>query len=141
MKRFLETIRQLWGKIGPLMFRFEYLNKEKMNGAGESVDRFGEFSASLLKDFIYYLEIRNSNYLNKKYLSILQDTIYALPIFALYEQLWGYVQELSVVPLLGGDRKGIEQKNGKKSNEVVEPKDHDIERLAQLFVDLRSQSL
>lgn len=72
MERFLETIEPLRSKLGPLMFQFEYLNKQRMRGQSEFLDRFGEFIGNLTKGLHYAVEIRNPNYLNERYFSFLK---------------------------------------------------------------------
>lgn len=47
MKRFLELLELLGNRIGPLNFQFEYLNKQKMGGVGEFVEKFGKFVTQL----------------------------------------------------------------------------------------------
>jgi uncharacterized protein YecE (DUF72 family) len=74
MKRFLELLEPLGNRIGPLNFQFEYLNKLKMGGVGEFVEKFGEFVAQLSDGFKYCVEIRNPNYLTNKYFDFLAAT-------------------------------------------------------------------
>ena len=71
MKRFLELLEPLGDWIGPLNFQFEYLNKLKMGGVGEFVDKFGEFAVQLPDGFKYCVEIRNPNCLTIKYFDFL----------------------------------------------------------------------
>ncbi len=63
MKRFLELLEPISDRIGPLNFQFEYLNKQKMGGVGEFVEKFGESVEQLPAGFKYCVETRNPNYL------------------------------------------------------------------------------
>jgi uncharacterized protein YecE (DUF72 family) len=74
MLRFLETLEPLSKKIGPIIFQFEYLNKQKMpGGLSQFEDNFGKFVESLPTGFDYCLESRNPNYLNKRYFNFLSS--------------------------------------------------------------------
>ena len=52
-------------KLGPLMFQFEYLNKQKMSGLPEFIDRFEAFLEQLDNKYQYGVELRNPNYLKE----------------------------------------------------------------------------
>lgn len=50
------------------MFPFEYLNKQKMLGGFPEFEyKVGQFVESLTAGFHYSVEMRNPNYLNRKY--------------------------------------------------------------------------
>lgn len=70
MHRFLERLETMSKNIGPLIFQFEYLNKQKMpGGMNQFIDRFGEFVEQLPKGFQYCVESRNPNFLKYDYFS------------------------------------------------------------------------
>ena len=67
---FLEALNPMSKKIGVLMFQFEYLNKQKISGLTEFLERFESFITVLDKKFTYGVEIRNPNFLKKPFLSL-----------------------------------------------------------------------
>ncbi len=150
MKRFLELLEPLGDRIGPLNFQFEYLNKQKMGGVGEFIEKFGEFVAQLPTGFKYCVEIRNPNYLTKKYFDFLAATglhhvflhgYYMPSIFDVYKQFGEKIRSLTVIRLHGGDRKEIEEQTGNEWNEIVAPKDGDLQSLATMLTDLRTRNI
>jgi len=150
MEKFLGMLEPLSGKIGPLMFQFEYLNKQKMGGVGEFAEKFGAFAARLPKDFSYCLEIRNPNYLNTTYFSLIEELglhhvflqgYYMPPLFDVYDKWREYIRSLTVIRLMGGDRCEIEEKTGKKWDTVVIPRDVEIAKLAGMLADLQSREV
>jgi len=150
MKRFLELLAPLGDRIGPLNFQFEYLNKQKMGGVGDFVEKFGEFITQLPAGFKYCIEIRNPNYLTNKYFDFLTATelhhvflhgYYMPSIFDVYKQFGDKIRSLTLIRLHGGDRKEIEKQTGNKWNEIVAPKDKDLQSLATMLTDLRNKKV
>ena len=148
MHRFLERLETMSKNIGPLIFQFEYLNKQKMpGGMNQFIDRFGEFVEQLPKGFQYCVESRNPNFLKDDYFSFLSASdlhpvflqgYYMPSIFDLYTKHKGQIKDIAVVRLHGPDRKGIEKKTGKSWSQIVAPKDKDIESLVDMLTDLNS---
>jgi uncharacterized protein YecE (DUF72 family) len=150
MKRFLELLDPLGGRIGPLNFQFEYLSKQKMGGAGEFIEKFGAFAEQLPADFTYCVEIRNPNYLAAKYFDFLTaNTLhhvflhgYYMPsIFDVYKQFAEKIGALTVIRLHGGDRKEIEEQTGNDWSAIVAPKDGDLQSLAMMLADLKGRNI
>ena len=150
MNRFLELLAPLGNRIGPLNFQFEYLNKQKMGGIGEFVDKFGKFIAQLPGGFKYCVEIRNPNYLTIKYFDFLVLTglhheflhgYYMPSIFDVYKQFGEKIRSFTVIRLHGADRKEIEEQTGNEWNEIIAPKDRDLQSLATMLTDLRIQNV
>lgn len=54
--QFIETLKPLEKNIGVLMFQFEYLNKQKLSGLTEFIDRFEGFTDKLDKNLIMELK-------------------------------------------------------------------------------------
>ncbi len=147
MKRFLESIEPLHSKLGPLMFQFGYLNKQKMRDQSEFLDRFGEFVGNLPKGLLYAVETRNPNYLNDRYFKFLDsfDLVhvfvqgYYMPsIFEIFAKYKALVRSAIVIRLHGPDRTGIEEVTGKKWDEIVQPMDDDISRLDNMLSELEA---
>lgn len=150
MKHFLELLEPLGGRIGPLNFQFEYLNKTKMSGVGEFAEKFGEFIEQLPAGFTYCVEIRNPNYLTIKYFDFLAacglhhvflQGYYMPSIFDIYKRYGEKIRTLTVIRLHGGDRKKIEDLTGNDWSRIVEPKDQELQSLAAMLVDLRDRNV
>lgn len=58
--------------VGVLMFQFEYLNKQKMSGLTEFIDKFKGFLDSIDRKHTIGIEIRNSNYLKDSFFDFIR---------------------------------------------------------------------
>ncbi len=67
LNRILETLKPMHGKLGPIMFQFEYLNRQKMPSLVVFLDRLHEFFEQAPAGFQYAIEIRNPNYLQDEF--------------------------------------------------------------------------
>jgi uncharacterized protein YecE (DUF72 family) len=151
MQKFLERLEPLAAKLGPLVFQFEYLNKQKMaGGLQQFIDLFGKFAEQLPSSLEYGVEIRNPNFLQEPYFVFLAESAlrhvflqgyYMPPIFALYEKYREYIKDHTVVRLHGPDRKEIEIQTGKDWSQLIAPKDKDIQSLAGMVTDLQSREV
>jgi len=150
MRRFLETLEPMHPLLGPINFQFEYLNKQKMSGQSEFMDEFGHFIQKLPRDFLYCVESRNPNYLNRTYFDFLKSLglhhvflqgYYMPSIFALYQEHRQQIENVTVIRLHGPDRKEIEEKAGDDWSRIIAPKDHDIEMLANMLEDLQTRNV
>lgn len=150
MLRFLESITPLGKKIGPLNFQFEYLNKQKIAGLGEFLDRFGSFIEQLPAGFTYCLETRNPNFLHHRYFDFLEDKglhhvflqgYYMPSIFELYRQFGAKVRAKTVIRLHGPERKEIEAKVGEDWSKIVTPRDAELHHLAEMLGDLSARQV
>lgn len=148
MHRFLESIKPLWDKLGPLIFQFEYLNKKKMASHQEFLDRFGEFTTKLPKNFLYAVETRNPNYLNRTYFEFLRSHdinhvflqgYYMPSIFDIYQKFGGMINHNVVIRLLGPDRKEIEDVTKKKWDSRVAPREEDLDKLVKMLQELHGR--
>ncbi len=151
MHRFLKTLKPLSGKIGPLMFQFEYLNKQKMpGGLNQFIDLIGTFTEQLPAGISYCIESRNPNYLNQRYFYFVESTglhhvflqgYYMPSIFDLYKKHRGQIKGMAVIRLHGPDRNGIEKITGKDWSQVVARKDKDIESLGLMVDDMKTRGV
>ncbi len=142
---FLKTLEPMKDKLGPMMFQFEYLNKQKMKSQQDFQFQFGNYVENLPRDYQWGVEIRNPNYLNKSYFEFLKD-YKLIPVFLqgyympsineLITKFFDYVEGNVVIRLHGPDRKGIEKRTGGKWNERIEPKDEELKRLVELLARL-----
>ena len=60
-------------------------------------------------------------------------------IFNLYDKKKQFIKDCTVIRLHGPDRKGIEKKTGKQWNEIVEPKDEELNKLKIMIKDLHKK--
>ena len=138
---FLQRLEPMQDKLGPLMFQFEYLNREKMSGQSEFMKQFQTFIRQLPKDWTYALEIRNPNYLNADLFNWMQDQAiipvllqgYYMPsVFHIYQNFISDTRPL-VFRLHGPDRTGIEQQTGRVWDQRVNNKDEELEQMAGII--------
>jgi len=151
MRKFMESLEPITKNIGPLMFQFEYLNKQKMpGGLQQFIDQFGQFAEQLPAGHKYFIELRNSNYLTSKYYDFLNSQglhhvflhgYYMPPIFEIYKKHREQIQNAVVIRLHGPDRKGIEEKTNSDWSQIVSPKDEDIKSLVNMLSDLESRNM
>ncbi|MBN2543244.1 DUF72 domain-containing protein [bacterium] len=149
-EKFLKSLEPMGEKLGPLMFQFEYLNKQKMPSQKEFLDKFGEFISSCSKDYSYCLEVRNPQYLNKPYFSFINEFnlyhvfvqgYYMPSIFQSYLKFAEHIRNLTVIRLLGPDRQGIEKTTAKKWDKIVAPKDEELTHLSQMIDGLLAKDV
>ncbi len=136
--RFLQTLEPMKNKVGPLMFQFEYMNKQKMNSETEFLDRLESFVETIDRAFDYAVELRNPNYLNKSYFEFLarQDLSHVLlegyfmpSINEVFNKFKDQIDSTIIIRLHGPDRKKIEAITEGDWSNIVLPKDDKIEKL------------
>ncbi len=144
---FLELLEPLEGVLGPLMFQFEYLNRQKMRSQGAFQERFGAFLADLPTGTSYGVEIRNTNWLNEPFFEflhrngvfpVLLQGYYMPPIVELYRTWRERLMDFGtlVIRLHGPDRKDIEKQTGKQWDQIVAPKDEELGSIARMTGEL-----
>ncbi len=147
---YLKTLEPLKQNLGPLMFQFEYLNKQKMKSQQDFQIQFGNYVDKLNRDYQWAVEIRNPNYLNKAYFEFLQDYklipvflqgYYMPSIIDLIPKFMDYLNDTIVIRLHGPDRKGIEKRTGGKWNERLEPRDDELKRLVEIFAKVLDRDI
>ncbi len=145
LNEFIGLIKPIHKNLGPLMFQFEYLNKEKMKSQYEFQGLFREFTGKLPDKFLYAVETRNPNYLNESYFQFLRDNKlghvflqghYMPSVYDLYRKFKDYIKTFTVIKLHGQDRKGIEQRTGGKWDKIVDPKTEELENIVQMILEL-----
>ena len=144
LERFLERLEPLGRKRGPVMFQFEYLNRQKMASKEAFFDAFGAFMSKAPKGILYAIEIRNPNYLSKPFFDFLAqhklgfvylDGYYMPPIGTIFETYKPATARFSVIRLHGGDRGEIEKETGEVWNKIVAPKPEAIQAAAHITVE------
>ncbi len=117
-KTFVDTAEGLGNeKLGPMLLQFPYFNRTKFKTGAEFLARLRPFLKKLPKGHQFAVEIRNKNWLDKKFTEILREHDVAL---AVIDQAWmpGITELTSQIdPITSnftyvrwlGDRKGIEE--------------------------------
>lgn len=57
--------------FGPLIFQFEYLNRQKMPSQSAFLEKLGELVRKCPRGYSYAIEIRNPNYIDNVYFQFL----------------------------------------------------------------------
>jgi uncharacterized protein YecE (DUF72 family) len=146
-RTFLSLLDPLGDTLGPVMFQFEYLNKQKMPSQDHFEELFGAFAEQLPIGYRYGIEVRNARYLNQSYFEFLSRSGlspvllqgYWMPsITEIYRDCDELIaqHEVVIVRLLGPDRKGIEKQTGKRWNQIVAPKDQELAGIVEMVEDL-----
>jgi len=151
-QKFLNTIEPLHDVLGPLMFQFEYLNKQKMKSQKHFLELFEGFIKEIPDTFQYAVETRNPNYLNEPYFEFLSRNklshvflqgYYMPDITGLYKKWRSYIlkQPVSIIRLHGPGRQEIEKATGKEWNKIVSPKDEELEKVTDMVEDLMDKEV
>ena len=150
LNKFLETLEPLSNKIGVLMFQFEYLNKQKMSGLEEFLDKLGSFTERLDKRYTYGIETRNPNYLKEPYFEFLERNKLAMvflqgyympPIWDVFNEFKSFINTTSVIRLHGPDRAGMEEKTKNIWNKIVDPKDEELNKIREMIYSLTQKGV
>lgn len=147
---FIKTLKPIKTKTGVLIFQFEYLNKEKMNSQMQFIEMFESFIENIKGEFRIGVEIRNPNYLNQNFFEFIKKNnlvmvflhgYYMPPMWEVFDKFKNFIKGTVVLRLHAPDRKGIEVKTGNIWNNIVEPKDDDIEKIIDIIKYLESQKV
>ena len=131
LNRFLKTLAPMRGKLGPIMFQFEYLNKQKMPSMTAFMDRLHGSFEKAPAGFRYAIETRNPNYLKHEFADalrqlglghVLLDGYYVPRIAEVAAKLDMRTATFSIIRLHGPDRAEIEEQTGGVWDKIVEPK-------------------
>ncbi len=142
LQRFLETLEPARSKLGPIMFQFEYLNKQKMPSLPAFIDILGAFFDRAPKGYHYAVEIRNPNYLKPEFFSslkekqvtcVLLEGDYMPAISEVAEKSDVVTGDALVIRLHGPDRSKIEKRTKGIWNEIVEPRDKSLNSAAGII--------
>jgi uncharacterized protein YecE (DUF72 family) len=144
LERFLERLAPLGRKRGPVMFQFEYLNKQKMASKEAFFEVFGAFLQKAPQGVAYALEIRNPNYLSPAFFDFLAehklgfvylDGYYMPPLGTIFDMYNPSPARFSVIRLHGGDRGEIEKETGNVWNRIVTPKPEALRSAARITIE------
>jgi len=146
----LERLRPLGGKLGSLMFQFEYLNRQKMPSRDAFLERLGAFLARAPQGIPYAVEIRNPNYISEPFFRLLEahrvgyvylEGYFMPPIRDVFERYRPAVGDHGVIRLHGPDRKGIEEQAGGTWNRIVTPHPEGIEAALAIYEANREHAI
>ncbi len=141
--RFLESMRLLGPKCGPLVLQFPYFNKKVFSGAGEFFERLDAFLAGLPDGFRYGVEVRNRAWIGEPLLTLLKrhKTALVLVELAYMPHPADLAKEFDLVTTdflyarLIGDRKAVDEKTETFDRIVLDRHDA-LERWAALLTKL-----
>jgi uncharacterized protein YecE (DUF72 family) len=148
MEKFLDTLEPLGDHVGPLIFQFEYLNRNKMASLGHFIDMFEVFHQGLPEGYQYCIESRNPNYLKDEYFDFLADHhigpvflqgYYMPSIFELYKKVKDRLSDPVVLRLHGSDRLGIELQTDNIWDKIVTPQEDELLHLRNMVSDLKER--
>jgi uncharacterized protein YecE (DUF72 family) len=144
-QEFLRSIDPLRKNLGPLMFQFEYLNKQKMPAQQIFQEKFAQFIQRIDPNYQYAVEIRNPNYLNDNYFEFLQahslshvflQGYYMPPVTDIYKKFHDFLKKPVVIRLHGPDRSDIEKRSGGNWNRILDPRDQELNQIAGIIKEL-----
>jgi len=154
---FLERIAPMKPLTGCVMLQFEYLNRQKMSGVDEFVERVDAFLAAArerVDGWPLGIEIRNPNYLRPAYFDLLGKHrvphvfchgYYLPPSPEVFRRMDARIGDRlpgpGVLRLLGPDREGIERATKKKWNAIAAPKDDELPDLAETAVEMLARGM
>jgi len=150
LAEFIDILKPMKHNLGPLMFQFEYLNKEKMKSQFEFQGLMREFVKLLPQGYDFAFEIRNPNYLNEEYFQFIREHklghvflqgYYMPSIFDIHKKFKDYIKDFTVIRLHGPDRHGIENRAGGKWNKILDPKDDELEKLVEMIAELLDRNV
>jgi uncharacterized protein YecE (DUF72 family) len=98
MKVFLETIRGLEDRLGPVLLQFPYFNKGAFQSAGPFMERLDSFLDGLPSDVKFAVEVRNKQWIRPPLVAICRQHRATL---AWVEQAW-MPKAREWFPLTGG---------------------------------------
>ena len=144
-RNFIDSLGPLKNKTAAAIVQFEYLNKQKMPDQRHFLKILEDFLKSIPREVPVAVESRNPYYLNRDFFTLLHDQnaipvflqgYFMPPIFETVEKFRHLIPGKAIIRLHGPDRSGIEEKTGGIWNRVVEPKDEELHKLAELLKTL-----
>jgi uncharacterized protein YecE (DUF72 family) len=144
---FMQILAPLKTTLGPVVFQFEYLNRQKMPTQQDFEARLEKFRKALPDGRAYTVEIRNGNYLNAHFLDFLLGEDWGLVLLQGYwmpsiVDLWGSLESrirkfrTVIVRLHGTGREEIEKETGKTWNRIVHSREKELADIAGIVKDL-----
>jgi uncharacterized protein YecE (DUF72 family) len=147
---FLFKIKPLKMNLGPLLFQFEYLNKQKMETQLIFLNKLRVFFEKLDRNYTYAIETRNPQYLNRTYFKFLNELqlhhvilqgYYMPDITSIYRNFFRHIKDKTVIRLHGPKRRNIEKRSKGKWNQIIDPKDEELSNIALMIKDLLDRKI
>lgn len=141
---YINAITPLLPQMDAIMLEFEYLNKKKMESLDIFLKHLDTFLSKIHINIPLAVETRNSNYIKPEYFQFLKDKniihvfsekIYMPHIYEVYEKFHDYIGDTTVIRLLGGDRKEMEELTKNKWDKIVSKK-NDINKVIEMVSDM-----
>jgi uncharacterized protein YecE (DUF72 family) len=139
---FIERMKLLGEKLGPLLFQFPHFNKYECNGPDEFVRRLGLFLGRVkdLPTVRFVVEVRNKTWLDQRLTDLLREHNVALALTdtSFMPRPWELKEKLDLVTAdfvyvrWLGDRKGIEKVTRVWDKTVVDRKS-DLKNWVDIF--------
>lgn len=148
LRTFMDQLAPLKANLGPMMFQFEYLNRQKMPSQAEFQERLGAFMRQLPTGYCWCVECRNPNYLNQQYFEFLrtqgvfhvfEQGYYMPPVSEVFDRCADLLGETAVIRLHGPNRGEIEERTGGEWNRIADPRDADLDQVAGVVKGLRKR--
>lgn len=130
------------GKLGLVMFQFEYLNKKKMPLEEAIPEQFDGFLGQIPNGYDFAVETRNPNYLNENFFDFLKvrevgfvllEGYYMPRIADIVTENDVHTSTFTVIQLHGPDRQEIENQTGGVWNNIVAPKGDGLKTTASII--------
>lgn len=152
----LARLSPMAGKIGILMLQFEYLNRQKVPGRDQFLQRLAEFveeARPLLSargDPPLAIELRNPNWLDTRWFEFLAERdlahvflqgYYMPPVAPLYERFGSLLRGNVVVRLHGPDREGMEKASGERWDRIIAARDGELAAVSAMVRDMDAHGL
>lgn len=149
-ENFLSQIDAFKGVLGPLLFQFEYLNKNKMPDQKQFLDALETFIKNIPQTIDYAIEVRNPQYINAAYFDFLLSGRLS-PVFLegywmpavkeIYHRLKTKITlfKTVVLRLHGFERENMEKKTKGNWDRLVATKDDDLKNISKIIMDLAGQ--
>ncbi|MCZ7554914.1 MAG: DUF72 domain-containing protein [Bacteroidia bacterium] len=142
--RFLESVAPLLPRTACVMLQFEYLNRQKMQGRDQFLEKLASFLEHYDESIPIGIETRNPNYLSRQYFDLLTDAGaqhvflqgYYMPDIREVLRAHGYTGRKTVIRLHGPDRKGMEEKSGGVWSRLIETRDEELRGIAERVATL-----
>jgi uncharacterized protein YecE (DUF72 family) len=135
MTDFLDRLSPMRSRLGPLIFQFEYLNRNKMPSLEAFLDKLDAFFDRMPAGFSFAVEVRNPNYLLKGYFDFLRrrglgvvliEGYYMPPIAQVVAEHDIATGGPCVIRLQGPDRSQIEKLADGRWDRVLLPQDESL---------------
>lgn len=136
---FLERLEPMGQKLGPVLFQFEYLNKQKMPSLTAFLEALHAFFEKAPKGYRYAIECRNPNYLKPEFFAflvehglgfVLLDGYYMPPVADVTAAHDVNTAGFTIVRLHGKGRGDVEAQKGDHWNRIIEDRGGDLKALA-----------